>query len=82
MSVSIIRMYRAIHSVDPEGKYRWYVRPGCEIEIEAMGYVNCVAFQATKEIFGHSSDFKPYFRDVFEKMEKITKALEEATDNK
>lgn len=45
-----------------------------------MGYVNGVAFQAGKEIYGHSSRYESYFDEIFKKMEKISQVLYEETE--
>lgn len=79
MSVNINRMYKAMHRVDPEGKYRWYVRSETcgDVTLEAMSCVDGVASQATCVIYGHSSRYDQYFQKLYDKLEKITKVLDQ-----
>jgi hypothetical protein len=82
MGASIVRLYRAINKVDPDGTYRWYVdTDGSGLVIEAQGNYNDCAFQATCEIYGHESRYDQVIMPVFTKMEKVMKSLMEAKND-
>lgn len=81
--VNINRLYKAMNDVDPEGKYRWYVKADIdEVMIEALGNQDGVAYQATAMIFAHANRYDERFISVMEKMEAITKALDTSSDKK
>lgn len=75
MSVNINRMYKAMHRVDPNGEYRWYVNSNVDITIEAQWSHNGVAIQVRDEIYGHKSNYDEFFQKIKNKMDKLKEAL-------
>jgi len=76
MSVNINRMNKAMHRVDPDGDYRWYINTdNVDVTLEVQWSHGGVAIQICGEIYGHKSRYDEFFQKLKDKMDKLKEVL-------